>query len=180
VCCTADQGCRIECGTAPLARHTFGGLAWLPSLRRLWLGGGGLYRPDGRQDGTDSWLFDPATRTWERLPDLPFAAPAPRTAYDPVTDLLIVWGDRHLAAFDPKRKVYTRQSRQVPELGSGSTAVDPERRLVVATSDAGIWSTRIGPHQPLMTPRHVTTDGAPRDLGRFGLAYHPESRLFVA
>ena len=51
---------------------------------------------------------------------------------------------------------------------------------MVALSDAGVWSTRIGPHQPLMTPRHVTTDGAPRDLGRFGLAYHPESRLFVA
>ena len=111
VCCTADQGCRIECGTAPLARHTFGGVAWLPSLRRLWLGGGGLYRPDGRQDGTDSWLFDPAMWTWERLPDLPFAAPAPRTAYDPVADLLNVWDDRHLAAFDPKCKVYTRQSR---------------------------------------------------------------------
>ncbi len=109
------QGDRVmPDGTAPTA-HTYDGLAYLPNVDKVFVGGSSVFPGSGLVG--HAWLFDLASLTWEQIIDVPREGLA--TAYDPVGGLL-----------------YTHSTKKPNPVVNGFWSYDP-------TSDG--WSLRYSP-----------------------------------
>lgn len=109
----------------PAARHTYGGLQYVPVIDRVWIQGGALWR-DGRADML-TWLFDVEHRRWTRVADTPMSTAGLVTAVDHATGRVIVHGGWQLFAYDIARDAYRPVSRREGHRGNGYSGVIVDR-----------------------------------------------------
>ncbi len=166
----------------PVSRHTYDGLEYLASVDRLWLIGGSLYCSTGGA-GSDTWLFDPEARTWNRRSDFPDRGRLEMvSAYDPVSGHVFINGMESwfgLWEYDPVADRWIRRG-QHPAGGSGgmTAAIDPKRRKFIAMGRGTlkIFDLVTGALQPLAMSgaTGIVASNAP------GLEYDPVGDRVVA
>ena len=99
--------------SGPLSARSAAGSAWSGEEFLIWGGATGDCCAPSEMYLDDGAAYDPAARTWRRLPEAPITARAPLSAW--TGDELIVWGstDRTLryrdgAAYDPSTNTWRR------------------------------------------------------------------------
>jgi hypothetical protein len=155
----------------PTARHTYGGMAYLPGDDALWITNGSL-SPCGFA-GTDSWMFRFADRRWERVAENnPVRGYGVMAAYDPATGWIYVKDRVDFYAYASRSRSFRKlNSREQPVDYHLSAAIDTKRRLFVMVGD-GVQMIDLRTYE-MTRPR---TDGAPALItGRQspGIAYDP-------
>ncbi|MFT3837725.1 MAG: hypothetical protein QM723_12100 [Myxococcaceae bacterium] len=180
---------------SPTSRHSYDGVAYLPSVGKLYAGGYFPWYDGGNTPNDDPrafvpGIFDPTSISWA-LPGLGFGSVG-LTAWDPLTGYLLVSDDNHLAAYDPVNNTYLHGSGPNWAFGESAMALDTDDRLVIAVSEgeneafswdlSGVdWTdagSAIPPNQIYAT--FVGGDaGVPMTATAMGVDYDPQKKLFV-
>lgn len=164
---------------APVARHSYGGLEYLPTQDVLWCGGGGRYSSGNATPAT--WTFDPKEARWHRKADAPKTGYGNVAAYDPVTKHIFLYAQTDLLEYDPVSDVWI--SRFSGEWRSDflSGAIDPARRKFVLVGGGVAYAFDLKPSGPI-TRSDLSTAGAKEmeTVRSPGFAYDPKSDKFVA
>ena len=126
-------------GCAPNTRHTYGNLAYVPSVHSMYAHSGVTACEAGGSGSTGTWLFDVNSRTWTS-PKLSYAGgvmPAQggsgvrRVAYDPNTQHVWLHTGTQLFEFDPVTGTYTERLGNDNESLYLSAVVDPSLKLLI-------------------------------------------------
>jgi hypothetical protein len=72
----------------PVSAHSYEGINFIPTLGKVWVGGGAPYSTVGGFTA-QSALFDQGARGWTLLPDMPYSGPV-ISAWDPVSQKLLI------------------------------------------------------------------------------------------
>jgi hypothetical protein len=181
-----DEENRSESGAhpdgAPVSRHTYEYLEYVPSVDRFFVGGGAGLWYSGQFGDTETYLFDLDAAKWSRHGECPCAGVA-TTAIGP--DGRVWMHGSHgreavLAAFDAKTSEWTRYAEFRGWLGYGRTGeIDPvERKFVmIGSGDLRVWDLDHPGRQHVV----AETTGA-REAERLdypGAAYHPGTKRIV-
>jgi hypothetical protein len=176
----------------PNARHTYDGLAYLPSTDQMFAFNGSLSCGAGSgPNPSDSWTYSFSTGTWQRIS---YTGNAPGTSagthydyltfgddadYDPNTGLVIAKDGAGIFTYNPSTKVWT----PVNSFGSDyhlTSVVDPKRKLFISMGNGQGFKVNIasGSGYPATTP---TFSGCGSALSQAspGLAYDPVQNLIV-
>lgn len=113
----------------PPARHTYGGVQYLPGVDRLWVHGGALWFL-GTSDAL-TWLFDIEHRTWTRSTDAPTSDSGIPSAVDPATGEVIAHLGRRVFAYRPASATWRVVSRAEGHRGSWYSGVIAGRSFYV-------------------------------------------------
>lgn len=160
----------------PAARHTYDGLTYIPAVDKFLAVGGSLCW--GGSLSTATWLFNFATATWQRGPDLSNDHVAASAAYDPLTRRVYVQANRVFAEYDPQTGTYTARGAIDAGLWANPTAaIDPVRRLFVMAGGGKVrvWNLNSWRYSEPSTVGGaiVLSNQAP------GFKYDPVRNLFV-
>jgi chitodextrinase len=131
---SANEGQETYLNGDPSSVHTYDGLEYLPSLGKIWRGGGSLWSGSGGGSRA-SWYFDPASLTWQRRADSQSLGVSQVSAYDPVTGHIFGASDKgSLHEYDPSANTWT--SRGAFGVGEeGHAVIDPQARVFVAVGN---------------------------------------------
>lgn len=162
----------------PCARHTYDGVMWLPTQRRIWVASGARWA-DGTADLFSGW-YDPATDTWTRKSDLPVYGDL-GTAWDAPTGRVLWAKDTTtIYRYDPVTDTHTIVAPNLAGSALCQLAYDWDRQRCLIFDVFGhvvSWTPipGAGPSQP------VTWTGDTRFLAGayFGLAYEPTLSAIV-
>lgn len=169
----------------PVARHTYGGLAYVPSINSMLIYGGSEFCAGGNA-GNDTWAFSLSGLSWQKKAYPPACAPCGDfgmvMAYDSVTGH--VWlssPSYYLYEYDPATNTYTVRSSAIG-IGYGmSGAIDTKRNRFVFVGSYGVemFDLNLSGTIPL---QHLSTTGATGIVGtKFpGVVYDPVSDRIVA
>jgi hypothetical protein len=123
-------------GTQPNARHTYDGMAFMPSQELVWAFSGALAGKIGPLSDSKTWLFNPSSGAWS-LDDSKGEIPSPAygvvSAFDPVTEKVFLHDRTALYSytFDSEGGTYEKLNAQ-RALGLGlNAAIDPENRRML-------------------------------------------------
>lgn len=122
----------------PASRHTYGAVAYLAQVDRLFLYGGAPACPIG-YTAEDTWTFDFSTASWQRMHP---AGPAPEgtavaAAYDPVAQLVYLMGNYSLSTYSFSTNTYTMLFDDLPVGYHLAAAIAPTlRKFLLAGNDA--------------------------------------------
>jgi hypothetical protein len=180
----------IAGGTQANARHTYDGIEYVASVDKLFVFGGSLACSSGNF-GRDTWLFNFATKQWEKKTPsgpLPHAIPGILTAYDSVTGLVFLYDDVNLFSYDANANRYTQLTTADQPIGYHMDAtIDPVRRkfIIVGYDNiraAGrVWSIDIGAGSAYKLTEVVTSGGGSLMGNSYpGVDYDPTSDRIVA
>ena len=172
----------------PNSRHTYGGLAYIEHIDRMFVYGGSLGCGPGHFGG-DTWTFSFTTNTWQEMKP---SGPQPRydagvvAAYDRNTRKVFLHDAWDLFA-------YTFETNSYQRLASGNhidyhmtAAVDPVRKKLIivggtAGSGGGVSVYDIGARSGYGRQQWTTTGGDRIvHTASPGLAYDPDSDRMVA
>ncbi len=166
-------------GEAPIARHTYDGLEYLPDLDSLFMFGAALY-PHGNKSDPVAWLFDFAKGRWRRGARAPSNG-YPQTAYDAETGRILFHHHRRLMSYDPLRDRWKVLSPDEPWIEVGVAEIDWSTRRFVLLNPKGIFFYDL---DRLIISRQVKAEtGGDTEIERLttpGLAYDPLRRRLVA
>lgn len=171
----------------PVSRHTYNNITYLPALNAMWLYGGSRACGSGGF-GTDTWLFDLATRQWTELAvtgTTPGAALL-TSAYDAQTNQIYVTagGDNPgLYTYNVGAQVWTkRNSFSFGNYLRLVSEIDPVRRVLVIIGGEETTHTAVTCSLDSYTCQNITTTGdADIEYDRSpGLAYDPVRTTIVA
>jgi hypothetical protein len=117
----------------PVSRHTYNGLAYLPTLNAVWMYGGSRACGSGGA-GTDTWLYNLTTRQWTALnplgsPPGPYVTTA---AYDAQAQQVYVTSPSALYTYTMSTNTWTKRKDFVfSNYGQLVSTIDPVRRQLV-------------------------------------------------
>lgn len=149
----------------PNSRHTYDGLQFIEHLGKLFAQGGSISPGGGGTSVT--WLFDPASRTWqnggsEQRPGGYGLA----SAYDPVTRAVFVRTTKSLWRYQPADQTWAQLAGfgvaplwpRYEVSGNKRGAIDPKRHLFwsVGNNDFLVWDIA---NQKLVSDEWVTKGG---------------------
>lgn len=128
-------GPATEDGTAPSARHTYNGLAYISDLDLMYVVGGGIACGHGMETN-DTWVLNLETLQWARkdptiggplsgLYDGKFAA------YDPVGKRVYANDASNFWSYDIKTNTYANLGAGSVTVGGLTGEIDPRRRLFI-------------------------------------------------
>lgn len=168
-----------ESDGSPASRHTYGGVAYLPNVDRLWISGGSLWCGSGGA-GVATWLFDFTALAWERKANFPGTRELEQvSAYDPKTGRVYFANvSVSLFEYDPIRDAWRRLEHK--HIGNDKTmALDPKRRKLVLIGKGQMLLYDLGPGGGW---KNVTPTGDLAILrARYpGFVYDPVSDRLVA
>ncbi len=168
----------------PVSRHTYGGLAYLPKLNRLFANSGSNW-PDGGYD-KHTWLFDFARNQWHRGADSPSLGYGNIAAYDPANGhVWVVSGGTggFLSDYDPVADKWTARGSgaSAPINIYSSGAIDPTHHALVAIGHGQIFRWSLGEFVSInyATPR-TSGDLKAQEANSPGFVWYPPSQAFVA
>jgi hypothetical protein len=129
----------------PVARHTYGGLTYLPDQDAFFIQGGSLYCGSGGA-GNDSWRFNFATNQWQKKANPSSTVSNEHSmTYDPITKNVFLIGMSSFDKYDPANDTWTK----LP--GSGTSwdqhgTIDPKRRkfLIIGNGLAYLFDLTTG------------------------------------
>ena len=191
--------CDSTCWTAkdpyadstPASRHTYDGLAFIPTKNALWFFGGVIWSPAGESSIHAYWL-NLSNNTYTQKSNYTQQSGA-QAVWDPVTQKVIGRRNALYFTYDPETDTYTTISATDPGIGNGSAMVlDPVGRKLYRV---GMWETKSG-HKVAtynlatastsQSETYIATSGDVEIEYQFnqgggaGLAWDPISRLIVA
>lgn len=123
----------------PGSRHTYSGLAYVPSTDSMLAVGGSLWQSGSYSSAT--WAFSFANGSWSRKVDEPesdsFGDP---TVFDPVTGHVFRRSNRRMLEYDPQADTYTNRAASDGGFWAANVAaaLDPEARLMVIVGDGRV------------------------------------------
>jgi hypothetical protein len=164
----------------PVARHTYGGLAYAPALDRIWMFSGSNWYI-GRPDALP-WLLDPETRTWQRRAAAPRGGFDVSAAWDPVRGEVVYKLIAGVYAHDPvkdtHRVLHTPwESLEAEHAGS----VDPVARYFYAIGHRQMFRVPLD-HRAPRRLEFVKPAGDTEILAAYqpGFVYDPDGQRFIA
>jgi hypothetical protein len=174
-----ESGQYVTTDGTPVSAQTYGGLAYLPNVDRIFRNGGGEWS-SGKNYDRSAWLFDMSQRRWERKSAGGGGKVA--TAYDPVRKTLYVIGESYVDEYDAARDAWTRRQSARVRIGSGVGAIDAKnRRLIVRSRRPGVVVYEIRPDGSVAPGTVSSTQGAVEwDSRMFALEYDPVREVLVA
>jgi hypothetical protein len=166
----------VEEGEAPVSSHTYGGLAFVPNIDRVFKFGGSYYKSGNAYD-KHAYLYNTETRAWSRRAEAPQRVLTPVADFDAKTGRVFVVSGPGLLSYDPMsdswKALLARDSHEVINAG----AIDHGTRRFVVVGRHGelafydLDNIRLRQRAPLK---------GKVDWGhRVGLAYHPPSGQLV-
>lgn len=167
---------------SPVSSHTYDGLQYLPNIDRMFKYGGSFYQIGTAYD-RHAYLYDPATRTWERKALAPMGNSGSvevSTDYDPATGRVLVSYANGLAAYDPVQDTWQILSGSNNQNFGRVGALDTQRkRFVQADSAAGtLVYFKLDPQSGRQIAP-VTGDTGFTSFKAPGIAYHAATDRFV-
>jgi hypothetical protein len=164
----------------PNSRHTYGGLAYLADVDRMFSFGGVLVCPHGI--GTSAtWTLGLENLDWTRMDPTKGGSPNDEnhgavSAYDPNTRLVYVY-DRASGfwSYDYRKNAYRRLNSQTPLDLHSNAVVDPGSALFLTFGDNQIWVVNIaekGSHNAQNRSKAKGCEGLTGNASP-GLAYDP-------
>ena len=169
----------------PSARHTYGGLAYLPAQDKMFVYGGSKAACGFMSDGT--WMLDLAKLEWKKMnpnsADRPANNPGAIAEYDPNSGMVFLSDTAVLFRYDPALNNYTRL-RSVSGMDYHlSGVIDPGRKLFFMMGGPGqLWAVDIRAESKFAVEdwSHKATGCESLLYSQFpGLAYEPERKLIV-
>lgn len=171
---------------APISRHSYDFIDYIPGLDRFFVGSGVAVCPDGNLGDRGAYWFDFETATWESRA----GSPAFGESLGAVAPDGTVWqhgslsgspNDNTLASYDPMTDTWTRHAAFIGTLNSRATAeIDPARNffVVVGLGNTYVWDL----DNPGNAAVILASTGATEieDRSAPGLAYHPGRDRLVA
>jgi hypothetical protein len=169
----------------PSARHTYSGLAYLPSLDRIFAYGGSKSACGAMSEGT--WMLDLVKMGWRSMDphqgDSPANAPGVIADYDPNTDTVFLSDTYNLFRYDPATNTYKRLRALLGADYHLAGVIDPGRKLFFLVGGPGqFWAVNIqaGSGYPVQDwsrkvagCEHLMYANSP------GLAYDPVRKVVV-
>jgi hypothetical protein len=169
-------------GTQPNSRHTYGGIAYMPNVDKMFVFGGSLATCGNSSVGT--WLFNFATNQWEaRSP----SGPVPNgdygivSAYDPNTGKVFLHDNTNLFTYSPATNSYQQLTNNSTNIDIHLTAtLDPKRKKFVILGGTQAWIYDIS--GSTFTRQALSTTGGSTIINSDypGLAYDPQQDRIVA
>jgi hypothetical protein len=186
------DSCVTTDGT-PTAKHSYDGVAYIPSTGKLFLGGAyPYYNAMGNPAASKKVLYDPLTGSWPAAPSNAFTGSVMGTAYDGASGLLLVSDGNYLAAFDPVGNQFTHLSGSNWAFGEGALALDPDDHLALYVGGSAAYSWDLSGVNlnaasgaiPENQKYPTTMKGGsaafyPTTASNMGLDYDPAAKLFV-
>jgi hypothetical protein len=196
------QGCDGPCWTAkdpytdgtPASRHTYDGVAFLPTKNALWFFGGVIWSPGG-ESSIHAYWYNMATNTYTQKSNYTQQSGA-QAFWDATTGKVIGRRSALYFTYDPETDTYIDRSVNDGGCGNGTSIVlDPIGRKIyrIGVSNCGKGvkvfdlSVPYNPGNPgASTETTLPTSGDTEIEGQFtqgggpGLAWDPISRLIVA
>ncbi len=126
----------------PNSRHTYGGLAYIASVDKMFVFGGSVACAPGNAGG-DTWTLDLSTLAWHRQDPANGAGPSDNlnasADYDPNTQLVFLNDRSHLWSYNYGTNTYTQLASMPLGLDTNSV-IDPKRKLFfsVGQKDPGL------------------------------------------
>jgi hypothetical protein len=125
-------------GTPPSV-HSYGAVAWMGWLGRMWSGGGIYWSAGGESGPATSWWWNPQTpalaTAWTRKVNRP-GGYGTYAVVDPVAQRLLVRTSAGLYAYDPATDTYPLLYTQ-SNLSGSSRALSPDRKLYSVSAQSG-------------------------------------------
>lgn len=174
----------IANGAQPNSRHTYGGLAYIPTTDQFFINGGAIAcGASGRSTAT--WTFDFTALTWQnRNPGgvTPAWWEGKVSDYDPNTQKVYLHDAEYLNVYDPAANTWQRLSPyEWPPLDGHQTAViDPKRRKFVIVGAGAMMMYDLSAGSTYTRTNLTTTGGDALVNSAYpGLAYDPVSDRIV-
>src|SRR5919108_5777498 len=128
-------------GTQPNSRHTYGGLAYMPNVDKMFSYGGALATCGNASRST--WLFNFANNQWEaKSPTgtIPLGDYGIVSAYDPNTGKVFLHDSLDLYTYSPTTNAYQKLTSNGTGIDYHMTAViDPVRKKFVILGGTQAW-----------------------------------------
>jgi hypothetical protein len=169
----------------PSSRHTYGAVAYLPNVDRMFNAGGAIYQSGNGNNMT--WFFNFSNNTWQRRTD----APSPSNgeccgyaaAYDPVTGHVFRSHGGGLSEYDPNNNTWTNHGGSSPSLYINA-AIAPADRLMVAVGGgsygvAGTYYWRLNPLSGALNKASTSGDKTVELGAAPGFAWSSSANVFV-
>ncbi len=118
----------------PSARHTFGGLQYIPGLDVLWSHGSSVWKSsNGKQlPYIASWQFQLDNERWEMKGHLPNVHGSRVSAFDPVTGHIFSRSVTGIHEYDPVAGTWVERFKYTAGWWFlANAAIDPERRIMI-------------------------------------------------
>jgi hypothetical protein len=169
---------------APIARHTYDGLAFLGAADRLFAYGGSMA---GNGYGTSAtWTFDPAAGKWEeRKPSGNENRPATNCCNfsgesDPATGKVFMRDPNWLCAYDPAANAWTHVKAWTHTWSSGKAVIDTRRHLYFTIGSGEFLAYDIAAGKDVSADWKTTGGDSIVNGYGIGAAYDPVSDRIVA
>ncbi len=167
---------------APIARHTYDSLEYIPGLDKFWAAGGARWSTGALSDAT--WTLDLANNIWTRETDRPEKSwyYTHFSAYDPVTKNVFSFGQDSLLMHNPVTDQWTELTHGDSPLSDRMTAeIDPVRRIMVVIGDGLAYYYDLSDLQNVTRKKLVTTGDNAIVNGRApGLVYDSNTKAMIA
>jgi len=169
----------------PSSRHTYGALAYLPNVDRMFNAGGPTYQSGSSNNMT--WFFNFSNNTWQRRTNAPIPSNGQccgyAAAYDPVTGHVFRSHGDGLSEYDANANTWTNHGGSSPSLYI-NVAIAPADRLMVAVGGgsygvAGTYYWRLNPPSGSLTKANTTGDKIVELGAAPGFAWSSAANVFV-
>ena len=175
----------------PNSRHTYGGLAYIPSTDQMYMHAGDLYdSTTGTCTSVATWLLNAAsvaansgnTPQWQRMDPVTGTAVSKDccnyisfAAYDRNTDAVYYVDDAFLWKYQAQTNTETKLASASGMGYHLSAVVDSGHKLYLAMGDGQLWQSDLSAATPSLTNIAAQTSGCSSLLGAgySGLAYDP-------
>lgn len=163
----------------PASRHTYDGVSYIESIRKIFVTGGSLWYSGNGSKG--AWTFDVRSRQWERRKDAPSDQITAMTEYDPRSNLVYsLLQDGTLAAYNPTSDSWTVKGGTGGWAGFARTMIlHPPSQQLLVVGHGEMFGFKIS---SWFNGRRIvqTRGGDPVVRAQApGLAYHPQSERIV-
>ncbi len=184
----ANSDCAAETAPdgAPVARHTYGGVAYIAAADKIFLHGGGTF-PCGLSVAT--WVFDPGTLKWTRKDPTQGTRIEPSccnyinfSAYDNRTGKVYLFDGEKFWSYDYEANSYTLLATQPGVDYHVSAVLDEGRRLFLLIGNGQAWGVALeGPGKYHFVDLHtkLSACGALLKAAYPGLAYDSREKVIV-
>jgi Bacterial Ig domain len=169
-------------GTQPNSRHTYGGIAYMPNVDKMFVFGGALATCGFASRGT--WTFNFATNQWETHNP---SGPLPNnnlgivSAYDPNSGKVFLHDSLDLYSYSPITDSYQKLTNNNSGIDNHLTAtIDPKRKKFVILGATQAWIYDISGSTFTLQALSTTGGSAIINSDFPGLAYDPQQDRIVA
>jgi len=186
IACRADTCENSLPDGTPTSRHTFGHAAYITHLDKYFFYGGSQGCGSGGF-GTDVWLFDLNTLTWEKQGNFAIiGSKGVQSVYDPVSQDVLLISPQGYFRYEIATKTMTRLFRRSigdVRVDFGYAVMEPQQRIIVFVYHLGVFIFPMDIEKGTEDLSLKIETTGPQDMMAVrrgpGMTWHPGRRTFV-